>query len=361
MHRIYIIFIAVGFLLSSCGLASRQVTALPSPSPITQTPTAQTASQIGPFGQLEVISPQNWERLQLLQSFPAEVPLNDSILFPLSHSVVAISPDEKTMLARSNTTAQLFFFDLESGKFVRLQEIMGVKNAHARLDEITWLSDGSIMASSSSPYTVYHIDSNTGDVLTAWGGIDFAISADEQTMAIDANGGTSLIDLTNNTPITFLENTDSVGYSLSPDRSKLAVYVVNVSEDTGNVDIWDIKSKTIIKTLPDLYLPSYSPNGKFLVGRSNIDSSIKIFSPDGGTQIITIPDTYGEYLISPDGSLVAYQTMKRSSVAMDTTNWTSYEITLDGTLDSFSPDGDMLVTRTEDGGILIWGVPAEVE
>lgn len=348
MHRIYMFFIAAAFLLSSCSSSG-----LPSPQPITQTPMAQPASQTGPFGQLEVISPQNWQRLQLLQSFPAEVLPN--------YFRIAIMPDEKTMVMGSNEKAQIFFFDLESGKITRSLDISGVKNINARFGELKYLSDGSILTSSSSPYMIYRIDSGTGDVLTAWDGIDFAISADEQTMAIDANGGTSLIDLTNNTPITFLENTDSVGYSLSPDISKIAIYVVNVSEDSGSVDIWDIKSKTIIKTLPDLYLHSYSPNGKFLAGLSNVDGSINIFSPDGAVQIKTIPDIYGEYLISPDGSLFAYQNANKASVALDTTNWTSYETTLNGTLDSFSPGGDMLVTRTEDLGVLIWGVPAEVE
>lgn len=353
MHRIYIFSVTIILLLSACSVTSAPVTPLPSSISITQTPMAPPASQTGPFGQLEVISPQNWDRLKLLQSFPAEALPN--------YFRVAIMPDEKTMIMGSNEKAQLFFFDLESGKITRSLDIPGVKNIDTRFDELKYLSDGSIITSSSSPYMVYRIDSNTGDVLTAWDGIDFAISADEQTMAIDANNGTSLLNLANNTPITFLENTHSVGYSLSPDKSKLAIYVVNVSEDSGNVDIWDIKSKTIIKTLPDLYLHSYSPNGKFLAGLSNVDGSINIFSTDGAVQIKTIPGTYGNYLISPDGSIFAYQTANQSSVAMDTTNWTSYEVTLDGFLDSFSPGGHMLVTRTEDRGILIWGVPAEVE
>jgi hypothetical protein len=350
MHRIYIFSIAAAFLLSSCSSSSMPATELPSPLPITQIPLAQTVPQAGPFGALEVISPQNWERLQLLQTLPAEMLPN--------YFRVMILPDEKTMLLGSNEAAHLFFVDLESGKTIRSLDVTGVKNSDARFSELKYLSDGSIMASSSGPYMTYRIDGSTGDVLTAWEGSDFAISADEQTMAISANLGTSLINLTNNTPITFLENTDSVGYSLSPDNSKLAVYVVNISEDTGNIDIWDIEGKTIIKTLPDLYLPSYSPNGKFLIAKSNIDDPLKIFSPDGADQITTITDSYSSYLISPDGSLVVYQNASGISVARDTISWDASETTLNGALNSFSPAGHMLVTHTEDGGILIWGVLA---
>jgi hypothetical protein len=352
MYRTFILSVIIILLLSSCSLSPIAATEVPSPPPSTQAPMAQPASQTGQPSPLEIISPQNWERLQLLQSFPAEM-LQDPL-------VAVITPDEKTLVIGSRQRAQLFFFDLKSEKIFRLLEIAGVENINARFDELKYLSDGSIVASSSGPYMIYRIDSSTGDVLSTWEGINFALSADEQTMAVDSNG-TSLINMANNTPITVLKNTDGWVDSLSPDKSKIAFHVINVSEDTVSVDIWDIKSQTTIKTLPGLYLSSYSPNGKFLVGISNIDSSLKIFSADGAVEITTISDKYGTYLISPDGSLIAYQTTDRSSIAMDTTNWEPHEMTLSGTLDSFSPGGHMLVTRTEDGSVLIWGVPLGAE
>jgi WD40 repeat protein len=105
-----------------------------------------------------------------------------------------------------------------------------------------------------------------------------------------------------------------------------------------------------------MYRPSYSPNGNFLAALDNVDGSLKIFSPDGAVLITTILDAHSDYLISPDGSIVAYQTAEGSSVAWDTTDWKSFETALRGRLDSFSPDGRFLITRTDDGGILIWGV-----
>jgi WD40 repeat protein len=126
--------------------------------------------------------------------------------------------------------------------------------------------------------------------------------------------------------------------------------------DYANVDIWDIKSQTILKTLPNMYKASYSPNGNFLAALDSVDGSLKIFSPDGAIQITNILDAHSDYLISPDSSIVAYQTAESSSVARDTTNWKSFETALSGRLDSFSPDGRLLITRTDDGGILIWGI-----
>lgn len=350
MYRIRIFSVIIILLLSACSVTSAPVTPLPSSLPITQTPMAPPASQTEPFGQLEVISSQNWARLQLVQSFPAEM-LRDQFR-------AAITPDEKTMVVGSSQRAQLFFLDLESGVISRLLEITGVKNVNARFDELKYLSDGSIMASSSGPYMIYRIDSSTGNILSEWEGINFAISTDEQIMATDAVGGTLLINFFNNTPIALLENTNGLGFSFSPDNSKIAIRAVAV--DTGSVDVWDLRNQMMIKSLPDLYSPSYSPNGKFLAAESVVDGSLNIFSPDGGVQITSIPNVVG-YLISPDDSLIVYEIANGSSIAMNTTDWKSYEMNLQGSLVSFSPGGHLLVTRTGYGAILIWGIPKGTE
>jgi WD40 repeat protein len=296
--------------------------------------------------QLETISPQNWTQLQLLQTFPAEM--------PLAHSVVVIEPDGKTVVVGNSNKAQLFFFDLESGTISPTSlNITNVENVDAPFKALKYLSDGSLIVSSNGPYMIYHIDS-AGNILSAWDGIEFAVSADEKYLAFDVAEGTSLVNIANNEPVALLKNSNGLGFSFSPDSSKIAIDAITV--DDGNVDIWDIKSQTILKTLPNMYRPSYSPDGKFLVTIDQIDGSLKIFSPDGAVLMTTILDAHSDYLISPDGSIVAYQTAEGSTVARDTTDWNSFETTLRGRLDSFSPDGRLLITRTDDGGILIWGV-----
>jgi WD40 repeat protein len=302
--------------------------------------------QIEWLAQLETISPQNWTQLRLLQTFPAEI--------PMIHSAVVIEPDGKTIVIGNSNKAQLFFFDLESGKiFPKSLYIHDVENVDVPFKAIRYLSDGSVIASSNSPYMIYHIDS-AGNILSAWDGIEFAVSTDEKTLALDINEGTSLVNIENNTQIALLKNSNGLGFSFSPDNSKIAIDAVTV--DYATVDIWDIKSQTILKTLDNSYRASYSPNGKFLAMLGNVDGSLRIFSPDGAVQITTIFDAHSDYLISPDGSIVAYQTAQGSSVAKDTTDWKSFETALRGRLYSFSPDGRILITRTDNGGILIWGV-----
>ncbi len=362
MHRAFTFSITTALLLFACSLFSPKETppsetiiAPTTSMPATQPPTSVPATQppvvrpnlpAGWSTQLETISPRNWTRLQLLQTFPAEM--------PMAHSVVIIEPDGKTLVLGNSNKAQLFFFDLESGTISsKSRYITNVENADVPFTAIKYLSDGSIIVSSYGPYIIYHIDS-AGNILSAWDGIEFAVSADEKYLAFDVAEGTSVINIANNAPIALLENSNGLGYSFSPDNSKIAIDAVTV--DYANVDIWDIKSQTILKTLQNMYLASYSPNGKFLVTIDNVEDSLKIFSPDGEVLMTIILDAQSNYLISPDGSIVAYQTEEGSSVARDTTNWAPIETVLRGRLDSFSPDGRFLITRTDDGGILIWGV-----
>ncbi len=362
MHRAFALSIATTFLLFACSLFSPKetppsetmtapATSLPATQHLTSVPVTQPSVvrpnlPAGWLTQLETISPQNWTRLQLVQAFPAEM--------PMAHSVVVIEPDGKTLVLGNSNKAQLFFFDLESGTISSNSlYITNIENADVPFTAIKYLSDGSIIVSSYGPYMIYHIDS-AGNILSAWDAIEFAVSADEKYLAFDEAEGTSVINIANNEPIALLENSNGLGLSFSPDNSKIAIEAITVDE--GNVDIWDIKSQTILKTLPNMYRASYSPNGKFLAALDSVEGSLKIFSPDGAVQITSILDRHSGYLISPDGSILAYQTVEGSSVARDTTNWTSHETALRGWLDSFSPDGRFLITRTDDGGILIWAV-----
>ncbi len=362
MHRAFTFSITTALLLFACSLFSPKETppsetiiAPTTSMPATQPPTSMSVTQpsveqpnlqTGWLDQLETISSQNWTQLQLLQTFPAEM--------PMVHSVVVIEPDGKTLVLGNSNKAQLFFFDLESGTISpKSLYIHDVENVDVPFKAIKYLSDGSIIVSSDSPYMIYHIDS-AGNILSAWDGIEFAVSADEKNLALEVDEGTSVINIANNAPIALLENSNGLGFSFSPDNSKIAIDAVTV--DYANVDIWDIKSQTILKTLLNMYKASYSPNGNFLAALDNVEGSLKIFSPDGAIQITTIRDIHSDYLISPDGSIVAYQTAEGSSVARDTTNWAPIETALRGRLDSFSPDGRFLITRTDDGGILIWGI-----
>lgn len=299
----------------------------------------------GWLSELETITPQNWPRLQLLQTFPAEM--------PMMRSAVTFAPDGKTLVMGSNSASKLFFFDLENGKLARVMEIKGVENAATPFKTIEALADGSFIANADRPYTVYHID-NSGNVLSAWNSIEFAVSPDEKLLAIDSNEGTALVNLANHSTVTTLMNTNGLGFSFSPDSSRIAIDAV--TEENASVDIWDVKNRKLVKTLPDKYNVTYSPDGKFLAMLDGNDSSLKIVSSDSFDLITTIADAHSGGLIAPDGSMLVYQTAQGSSIAVDTTNWKPVQAALQGDIYAFSPDGRILISRTGDGGILLWGI-----
>jgi len=326
----------------------------PTVEPATPTGTSQLVLPTDWLRQLEVIQAGNWSRLQLLKTFPAEMPLN--------HSAVAISPDGKTMALGSSSGAQIYFFDLESGDLIQNVSFSGVSNATAYFNEIEYLSDGTLMANSDGPYAIYHIDVD-GNVFSMWDGINFTLSADKRTMVHDTIEGTTLVDIASNTTLDSFEGNIALDFSLSPDGSKIAVNLAGV--DYVTMEIWDIPSKTKLVTLNEVGNPSYSPNSKFLAVTSYEEDTtpLKIFSPDGATQLKTLNvDTPNGLngkppLFSLDGSVIAAQIANGSPVAWDTKNWETLETpTLEGELYSFSPDGRILVTRASDGSILLWGV-----
>lgn len=329
--------------------------ATPTRVPATPSPAAQPTVQTTRLHPLETIKPQNWARLQLIKTFPAEMPLN--------HSAVAIAPDGTTMLVGSSTNAQFHFFDLESGNLSNSIKISGVESPEQSFNTIQYLPDGSFMANSDRPYAIYHIDS-AGNVLATWTGTSFVVSADGKAMAHGTTEGTTLLDIASNKPIQSFPGDYALDFSLSPDNSKIAIDLVGV--DYLAVEVWDIASQTRLSSMDETSNVCFSPDGKFLAATGNDPNTgyfLKIFSPNGKTEITTLKtsDPKGlngtQPVFSPDGAIIAAQIGLGPLVAWDTTNWQPLEApALQGELDSFSPDGRILVTRKPDGAILIWGV-----
>jgi WD40 repeat protein len=345
------------FLLAACAAKpveefSPTETSLPplrsTAVPATQTPTPEPVSN-EITGQWEVIQPGNLMRLQLLKTFPAEI--------PMQYSSLAISPDGKTLAIGSNSTSAIFFIDLSGGSsswnFQVNTQFQGAFNA------IQYLPDETLLASSPVGYESYHIDTS-GDILATWG-YPFAVSTDGKTAAVGDNAGTVLIDVIDNEALGSLEGNVVLSLSFSPDGSKLAVSTAGVDYLTGNV--WDIASQTLLATLEDIGDLRFSPDGKFLIATSSEGdlSDLKIFDAQSQTQLATLKGSQSldgaAPLLSPDGRMILARIADGSPVAWDTTNWQPIEMpALDGQLDLFSPDGRILVTRGADGAILFWGV-----
>lgn len=257
-------------------------------------------------------------------------------------------------------TTQLIFFDIENWQISQTVRVSDGK--YFRFLKLEFLSDGTLMASSSGPYAIYHMDS-AGHVLSTWNGMGFAVSADDKTIAFGENEGTVLVDIASNETMITLNGNYALDSSFSPDNSKIAIDVVGV--ETATTDIWDLTSQTRLTTLNQTGNARYSPNGKFLAVTAYDEDTnpLKIFSPDGATLITTLKVNDPNQLngsapvFSPDGLIIAAQIAIGSPIAWDTTNWQILENpVLQGNLDSISADGRILITRASDGGILIWGV-----
>lgn len=361
MYRhLSICVIALMSLLAACGprsLEGLQATETPFP-PSTAMPVSATQTPALPEiallpGQLEIIQPGNVARLQLMNTLPAEMPLNGS--------AVAISPDGKTMAIGGSTGNKIFLFDLPAWQLSRTISIdTPIVGEYFHIGGLEYLPDGTLMANSSGPYHIYHIDA-TGGILSAWDGINFALSADKRTMAHNEDLGIALVEIANNTQLLSLDDSDALSFSFSPDGSRIAAEDVGV--DYLRTTIWDIPSRTILTTLNEVGNPRYSPNGKFLVATSMEGdlNNLKVFDADGKTQlaILTNPQGLVGYapLLSVDGQMILAQIPNGPPVAWETSNWQPLDMpVLEGQLDSFSPDGRILITRADDGAILLWGV-----
>lgn len=367
-HRSVTLTIAVLFLLVSCSPATVTATlpattetqpATVTPIPATPLPTSALATQT-PSSEpalFEVIQAGNWSRLQLLKTFPAET--------PLSQSAIAISPDGKTMAVGAREGANILYFDLATGQLLQVVPLnlpyVGEYFTYAGME---YLPDGTIMANASGPYMIYHIDT-AGNIISAWDGVSFAISTDKRTMAYDETGIT-LVEIAHNIPLVTLEDVDAMYFSFSPDGSKLAAE--NIGVDYLYTTIWDIPNSILLTTLDETANPRFSPDGRFLAvtkyDYENDTTPVKIFTPDGVTEITSLDVNEANgvsnraSLWSLDGSVIVAQVANGAPVAWDTTDWQLLEATaLQGEIHSFSPDGRMLITRTPDGSILVWGVP----
>lgn len=347
----FIIFVLI--TLSACNQSyiqlATETSAPATPTSIlesaTQLVAPQTASLTDWLSQLEVITAENWSRLQLLKTFPAEMPLN--------RSAVAISPDGKTLAVGSSSDARIFFIDILSGQLSQTVSFNGVSNRDAVFNTLQYLPDGTLLANSDGPYVIYHMDTS-GNILSMWDGSSFAISVDKKIMAYGTNEGTTLVDIAGNTSLGSFEGGYALDYSFSPDGSKIAVNLAGV--DYVTTVIWDVPDNVQLAKLDETGNGRYSPDGKFLAVTSYAENSdaLKIFTPDGATELITFNVSGQPPLFSQDGTIMAVQS--GNPLAWNTSNWQPLDSpVLQGALYSFSPDGRILLTRTSDGGILLWG------
>jgi len=130
----------------------------------------------------------------------------------------------------------------------------------------------------------------------------------------------------------------------------------------GNIKLWDRKTLTIVLTfekVSSVYSMAFSPNGALVV--SNIRDSFIIFDASSGKTLSEINGHSGEVTcvsFSNDGSLIMSGSEDKTIRIWDSNSWNTPKI-YEGHTDivcslAFSPDGTMVLTGCFDGSVKLW-------
>lgn len=145
----------------------------------------------------------------------------------------------------------------------------------------------------------------------------------------------------------------------------------------GTVNMWDVKSGRLIRTLTEteLYLPypvdsiSFSPNGKYIVGNGSFLKTIQIWNTESGAKLNNFqnyfnhgclllfnPKSENVVTIFQDGKLRMWDSLNGKEIyslpAIGKTDKPSYK----GCSGAFSPDGKTFVTSREPNEISMFDV-----
>jgi len=147
--------------------------------------------------------------------------------------------------------------------------------------------------------------------------------------------------------------------ALSPDGKR----IVSGSILTSNITIWDVESRTKIRTLKGHKLLAggvFSPDGKRIVTGS-FDQTLKVWDASSGDEIMTLKGHEGKIhavAISPDGTHIASGSYDKTVKIWDAS--TGQELrTLSGHKDivicvAFSPDGRKIASGSSDKTVKVW-------
>ena len=265
-------------------------------------------------------------------------------------STVASSPDQMTFASTSR------------GKEIKLWNVATGRNIHTlkghtdRVRCFTFLPDGMTLASGAWNGEIKLWDVATGqntDTLTGHNGIQsVAFSPDGMTLASGAwNGEIKLWDVaTGRNTDTLTGHRDHIwSLTFSPDRVTLASRTLN-----GEIKLWDVATGQNID-IGDKGNSSlaFSPDGTILA------SGKYMWNVENGQRIHTFgDDTHVSSLaFSPDGTILAVGSTRKLKLWDVETQ--KYIVPLDGHTGfiryvSFSLDQTTLLSRSDDGTVLLW-------
>jgi WD40 repeat protein len=286
---------------------------------------------------------------------------------------IAWSPDSKHV-GTGGASGDIFIYSPGSGE---LETVFAGNSIY--ISDVVFSPDGAKLAASKydgtiQTWKVEDFDANVHEYET----LETGSSAKLYSLDWSPNG--LLIAATNQNGSLFIWNalTGELLHTFSIWENDFSVSAVRFSPDSlylavsgiGNILIWDLRSEQAILNLEEptdtILSIDWSPDGHTLIA-GGLENQVFVWDIESGELIEELSTQHAIYSVvySKDGSLAAIGFAGKSTILLDTSDWSLIHdtelIPFRAYGLAFSPNGKYLALVDSDpsNGLVIWGIPIE--